>query len=464
MNYFKIAKFFLYLAPFTVAIVSASTLFPFIVGKYVWFRSVVDLAFLFFLLGLLLHREAKQYETRLLKWIKLPLAIAVGAFTVTFVLAGFFGVNPQISFWANFERGEGGLQILHLYLFFILLGVLLKDKKDWKKIFLLSVFAGLFMILYGIGAGLKDTDAGIKSFIGPSFKDGGYRFQGSIGNPAYVATYLIFMIFYVAYLIATSKNKLFSPKNIIRWVPLLLFLAFFVLAGTRGAFIGLLVAMFLGLFYLAYAAKKWRRRLLILAGLAILGLVLIIVFKNTAFVKKVPVLRIFDISFSARTFEDRTYIWQAAAKGFKERPILGWGPENFAQVFDRNFPTDFFTPERGFGAWFDRAHSIFFDYLVETGVLGLLSYLSIFVVFYIQFFAQTKREMNQTKSAASDNVKNLSQLTNRDFFVKFFVFVIPLAYLIQGLVLFEVLVIYLNLFLFLGFVNYEFNEGRLGKV
>jgi len=40
---------------------------------------------------------------------------------------------------------------------------------------------------------------------------------------------------------------------------------------------------------------------------------------------------------------------------------------------------------------------------------------------------------------------------------------LPIAYLIQGLVLFETLPLYLNLFLFLAFANYKFN-GRSLKV
>ncbi len=469
----------MYLAPFAVAIVSLSTLFPFIVGKYVWFRTVIDLSLIFFLLGLLLRRDARQYGIRLIKWLKSPLAIAVGVFAAVFVLAGFFGIDPKFSFWSNFERGEGGLQMLHFYLFFILLGVLLKDEKDWRKFFLLSVIAGLFMIFYGLGAGLKYIDAEVgqqtgagaqpvwsgkggvlfqafRNFIGPAFGQGN-RFQGSIGNPAYVATYLIFMLFYSIYLILISKKRLLTFGNLMLGAVILIFGAFFVFAGTRGAFVGLLAALFLGIIYLICIARKWRPKLLILVGIIVLTVIAFSVFKNTPFIKSIPALRIFDISFSARTFQDRIYIWGAAFKSFKERPILGWGPENFSYIFDSHYPTEFFTPERGFGAWFDRAHSVFFGYLSETGVLGLLSYLTIFFVFYFQLF---KKKFNLR---IASNKEELS-LSNKEYFMKLLIFAIPIAYLVQGLVLFEVLVIYLNLFLFFAFVNYKFNREKLEQI
>ena len=172
--------------------------------------------------------------------------------------------------------------------------------------------------------------------------------------------------------------------------------------------------------------------------------------------KKIPALRIFNISFSARTLQDRTYIWKTAFMGFKEKPIFGWRPAKFSYVFDSHFPKELFAPPGGtFGAWFDRAHSVFFDYLVETGVLGLLSYLAVFFVFYVQLF---KKKINLIVANKKEEPTSFS---NKEYFTKLLIFAIPIAYLVQGLVLFEVLVIYLNLFLFFAFVNYKFNKERL---
>ncbi len=463
-----------------MVIVSTSTLFPFIVGKYVWFRTSVDLSFIFLLLGFLLHSDAKEYIGRLKKWIKSPVAIAIGVFAAVFVLASFFAFDAGIAFWSNFERGEGGFQILHFYLFFILLGTLFKDEKDWRKFFWLSVIAGSLMIFYGIGASLKYVDAEVqsnpgvgsqpvwtgkggfffqvfKTFIGSSFKEGSFRFEGSIGNPAYVATYLIFMIFYSIYLILTSKKRILSVKNIFLLLFIALFAVFFVFAGTRGAFIGLSISAFLSILFLAYAVKKWRVRLISLAIFIVLCVVLIASLKSSPLLSKIPALRIFDISISARTFQDRIFIWKSAWEGFQTRPILGWGPENFSQVFDRHFQKDMFSPEKGFGAWFDRAHSVFFDYLVETGILGLLSYISIFLLFYFELFKIIRQNKNILEVVnKKPEVSNL--FFKREYVMKAILFAMPIAYLVQGLVLFEVLVIYLNLFIFLAFANYKFQN------
>ena len=204
---------------------------------------------------------------------------------------------------------------------------------------------------------------------------------------------------------------------------------------------GLVVAVIAGLFYFIYTRPSMRKWLFIIGFVLVILVGSLVYFKDTSFVKSIPGSRIFNISFSARTFEDRAIMWKIALDGFKERPILGWGPENFIQVFDRHFNTNYFRPSEGFGAWFDRAHSIYFDYLVETGLLGLLSFLGIFAVFFRQLF--------RSAEISSGNISP---------FVKALLFGLSLAYLIQGIVLFDVLVIYINVFTFLAFAAYLFGR------
>jgi hypothetical protein len=485
MSYFKISKFFLFASVFFVALVTGSTLFPFIVGKYIWFRSCVDLAFIFFLLGLLFQDKEGACLKKLKEVFKNKIAITVSVFTAIFLLAGFFGVNPAASFWSNFERGEGGLQILHLFIFFVLLLALFKEEKDWQKIFIFSLVAGLLMTFYGVGASLKYIDAKIafrtnpngngmeyeqvltgeggpfyqtfKSFIGSPFNQKGFRFSGSIGNPAYVAVYSIFMMFYALYILAKKyKNRYRSIGAIILYFLLAVFLAVFIGAATRGAFIGLIAAVIAFAVYSLYSKKHLRGWLF--SGIAVLILIvsIFVYFKDAPFVRAIPGSRIFDISFTAETFQDRVMIWKIAIDGWKERPFLGWGPENFIQVFAKDFNTDYFSPGSGFGAWFDRDHSIFFDYLVEAGILGLLSYFSIFAVFYWQMFKKNKIAEISNQISRDKNQYNSDGY--KQMFLSALIFAVPIVYLVQGLVIFDVLPTYFNLFLFLAFAAYYFDS------
>lgn len=491
MAYFKISKFFLVASVFFVALVTGSTLFPFIVGKYVWFRTTIDLTLIFFLLGLLFNQRESaviRINQHLKEILKQPLVIAVTVFVITFLLAGFFGIAPAASFWSSFERGEGGFQLLHLWLFFILLITLFQEDKDWQKILVASLLAGLLMGFYGVGAALKYTDAeftikrapGVeyeivltgkggplyqtfKKFIGSPFNQPGFRFSGSIGNPAYVAAYAIFMIFYVLYLLASAyRSRLKSWPAILLYVVGVISVALLWSAATRGAFLGFLAAVlaFTGYYYL-YTHRAWRKWLFSGLILVILAVGTLVYFQDSQLVRSLPGSRVFDVSFAAKTFQDRMIMWKVAWDGFKERPLLGWGPENYLTVFARHFNPKYYVPGQPYGAWFDRAHSIYFDYLVETGILGFLSFLSIFVVFYWQLLRHTRINTDE-KQMHTDKKIRINQLSSprQSVFSNALFFALPVAYLVQGMVLFDVLPIYVNLFLFLALVNYRLQKSR----
>ena len=159
------------------------------------------------------------------------------------------------------------------------------------------------------------------------------------------------------------------------------------------------------------------------------------------FVEKLPQGRLLQLSLSDATAQTRLWVWGEAWQGFLERPILGWGPENFTAVYDKYFNPHFFIPGQSTETWFDRAHSVFFDYLSETGIVGLLSYLGIFVVFAWEFFKTHRRKASGVILAG-------------------IVLAVPVAYLGQGIAIFDVLPMYLCLFLFLAFATYFFDKGH----
>jgi len=167
-------------------------------------------------------------------------------------------------------------------------------------------------------------------------------------------------------------------------------------------------------------------------------------FKDTDFVKSIPGSRIFDISLKAKTFQHRAIMWGIAWDGFLERPIFGWGPENYMRIFQQKYNPAYFNPETGnYGAWFDRAHSIIFDYLAETGIVGFLSYISIWVVYFWTL------------------IKKRALLTARHPLITALLITLPVAYLVQGLALFDVSATYIPLFAFLAFAVYEFQDFNL---
>jgi len=72
----------------------------------------------------------------------------------------------------------------------------------------------------------------------------------------------------------------------------------------------------------------------------------------------------------------RTTIWRATWSLVAARPILGYGPETFGQVF-----TSVFSPELvyvlGRAVLVDRAHNLVLDTLASVGIVGLLGYAAL---------------------------------------------------------------------------------------
>ena len=114
----RIAKWYLYAAVFAAVIVMDSIFFPFIGGKDWFFRFVVELALIAGLLWWAFEARVGEAEGQLKKLFKKPLVIAVTVFVIAYTLACLFGYDMHAAFWSNYERGEGGFQMLHYFRIF----------------------------------------------------------------------------------------------------------------------------------------------------------------------------------------------------------------------------------------------------------------------------------------------------------------------------------------------------------
>jgi len=426
--YLKISRFFLYLVPLSVFIVTPQTLFPFIVGKYSFFRLMVGLAFIFFMLAWGSGKAHINWEI-----LKRPISIGVIIWVAVFLLSVLFAYDPWAAFWGNFERGEAGIQLLFFLIFFFLILNLFRTKEDWETFLKYIITGSVLVIIYGLLAGR------VNNFVGPAFSLN-TRFQGSLGNPDYIGQYMLFSVFFALFILLT--HSLYSRKtNLTYGFFALLFFLTFIFSQTRGAFLGFVAAILAFLFCLLFSTNDKKQKLIF--GIILLALILsifvffILALNHFPFLRNIPVLGRFA-DFSFESIKGRLYTWETAFWAIKDRPIFGWGPENFSFAFDKYFNYKHFHPGQGGETWFDRAHSVILDYAASTGIIGLLAYLAVFVLYYFQFF---KSEFN--------NLRSLRQL-----FVSALFFALPFGYLITGLTLFDVYPIYLMLFSFLALANY----------
>lgn len=332
-------------------------LFPFITGKNFAFRLAVEIGFASWLILIMRHPEYRPHRG--------PLLWAVGAFVAVTTLSTIFGVNPYRSFWSNYERMEGLVTFLHLGAFFLMAGSMFRTKATEILFFRTTLGASVLLSFYS----LLQYFHVLKTFQSAN------RVEATLGNSAYLAMYLLFHIAIAAWLWSKSskgKSNSFLYGGIIVFEIFILFLT-----QTRGTLLGLVAALLVGAGVTAFLQKgKVRNYSLGVLGSVILLVALFIPLRNTPLIQENGALQRFaSISLTDTTTKSRFTIWKMGYEGFKEKPIFGWGPENYLVVFNKYYQPTLWPQE----PWFDRAHNVFFDWLVMGGAVGLLAYLSLFL-------------------------------------------------------------------------------------
>lgn len=424
----QVARALLYAVPLVLVVVMPSTFFPFIGIKYYLFRTLVTLAGIFVFLGWAFEWDPRSLKERFLPVLRSPVGIGFTFLTAAIFLATAFAYDPVAAFWSSMERSEGAFQFLHYFLFFVLAAGLFTKREHWGAIMKTSIVASIGVGLYGIFAALDpDAFVGIygayegKTFMQLLLID---RFQGSLGNAAYVTGYFIFITGFILWLWNSAASKL---KAAILAVPMLIFSGiFFVLSGTRGAFIGAVAGLGIAAIYYAWREVKYRRWIIAILAAGVLVFSGLLAMRNNPTIQALPGARFLNIDFGQLTAQSRLWTWAAAWEGFKDRPILGWGPENFTVVFDQRFDSRHFVPGQNSETWFDRAHNIVLEYLVTTGIIGLAAWIG----FVVLLFMQVARAI---RAGALTSVQESILIA------------LPVAYVVQSLLLFDVLPIFMNL-------------------
>lgn len=356
--------------PFVPLYIANPLFFPYITGKNFAFRIIVEI-----IAGawLALALVSDRYRPRR-NWILASFAL----FVLVIAVADAQGANPFKSFWSNYERMDGWITIAHTFAYLVIASVVINSEKLWRWLFQLSLAISVLLSVYGL------LQVGGFLALGEGGRSGlSARVDATFGNPIYMAVYMLFHIFIAAMLwtqmwVERGRGKRI-PLSVFYGLVMVFDTLALLLTGTRGTMIGLgagIVLIDILVICLAPRSRTaWR--------VAVASLVAMIIvaggfyaIRDAAWVQKIGFLqRLATISTNDGTVRARFLNWGMAWEGIKERPILGWGQENYAIVFDKYYDPRMYAQEQ----WFDRVHNIVFDWLVAGGFIGLFAYLSIFV-------------------------------------------------------------------------------------
>ncbi|MFH0856571.1 MAG: O-antigen ligase family protein [bacterium] len=416
-TYLKILRWGIYLTLLTPLLVFKTLLFPFITSKAFYFRIIIEILFVIYILFIL------QYRNYMPK--KKAIAIALIIFTAVLVFTSFTGVDFNLSFWGDIERMEGVFGFAHLLVYFFIIISVFRTKEEWRRLFFSFGCLSFALCLYGLGQklavkGLLLTNEG--------------RISSTLGNPAYLGGIALFGM--AAGLMFFSKSNKLSLKLT---CAALVFFNFFmlILTGTRGAYLGLVAAIiFAGILYIILIKNK-KLRIAFAAILAVFFISGIILIKNAnsdIIKKNLYLYRITHISFNDATWNTRLISWKAGWEGFKERPFFGVGTGNYAYYFDKYFPPVFYTYTAQ-QTYFDHAHNTIVDIAVTSGLFGILSYLAIWaiVIYYlINNYKTEKIDLNEfiilSALLAAYFVQNIFVFDCLATFMAFFIFIAYIAH------------------------------------
>src|SRR5215210_608232 len=235
----------------------------------------------------------------------------------------------------------------------LLFGVAALSLRDWRRLEIVlagALTAGLLVSAHAIYQKLT----GDLSPIG--FVDGSgtveYRVTSAFIHPNQLAGFVVVLI-PLAVALAPRLSRRWLQALAVLTVPLAT--TAIILSYSRGALVGLLALSLLAL----RSPRLWP---LVAAGLTAIALLSPGVWRD----------RVAGAgSIDSPEIASRVEIWGAAVDAFGSRPIVGWGLDNFDDVY-----LSLERPGRGFlgaGA-FDvpqTAHNLYLNTLVEQGLLGL---------------------------------------------------------------------------------------------
>ena len=387
----------------TPLVVTLETAYPFTVGKAVYARTLVAISVVLWVPLALANARFRPPAS----WLLVLLGVA---FAITF-LAAAAGINFERSLWSTYDRVHGVVDSAHWLALAVLVVSVVEGSRQWRVLLSLNLAVSVVVALLAIG---RFHELAIPYLA--AVPERTWRVSASLGSSAFLGHYALINVFVALGLAArllavrprfrgqmsrrrnavqpskspsaTHANSMMFPA----W-PCAAFLVAAVLnlwamglSGTLAAYAAFVPAV--GALALAYAVLgqgKLGRRTglggLLVAGVTGAALAFLFFVDNPLKVRAQdnPVVqRLAFASIEGRTTQTRLAAWQAGLEGIAERPLLGWGPENFIVPYGKH----------GRGAAtttyaHDRAHNEFVEEMTAKGLLGAAAYTAIWILTFV---------------------------------------------------------------------------------
>jgi O-antigen ligase len=296
-------------------------------------------------------------------------------------------VDITTSWFGSYDRQEGLVSWLFYGLWALLLVIHLNCYPKAEIIDKIAVFfkviswSGLIVSVYAI---LQIIGFDFVTWAEPASVTG--RAVSFLGQPNYLACWLVLVMPFTAYLILKSQNNI----NRIIWVTIFFAeLVALLMTGSRAVFfVFLLVSVFWLIWFLSRKKILSRRTLLIIifSGIVIIGSFLgFLAISNKARLEEFT-------DFKKGSAAVRLELWKTGTQAYLNKPWLGYGLENQPEAYVHYYKSDWALYARP-DTYSDRAHNLILDVLLTSGFIGLL-----FFGYFIYFiFSNLIKALKDTK-------------------------------------------------------------------
>ncbi len=340
-------KWLLYAGILTFIVYSEQLIAPAVTTKFFWLALVAG--------GLLLvmARQLWALHKRTHEFSYTVLDVVFGLLVLTLLVTSLLSPDPTASLVSDFERLDGWLLWFIGFVYFVGLTLYVKVS-DWPSFLLTTALAGGLVGLFAFNQSAVDADVRVDSVV---------------GNAMFLGQLMLLLLTFSVYGYITARKLVsqyvFLSTGLVAFVTLML-------TGTRGAVLGLVagagtVALLTAWRFVRTASLSLSNLIRLIAGVVV-GLV---VLAGAVYVSG-TYERFADMSLQIDT-DSRYYLFEAGIQLFLERPLTGWGFEQYDDNYQRTFETRYFNKAliNSVEPWHDRAHNTYIDIAIAGGVVGI---------------------------------------------------------------------------------------------
>jgi len=294
-------------------------------------------------------------------------------------LATVFSVHAPTAVFGKYRRFEGLISFINYAMMYFLAVQFLDRLSRIRSLARTLFFSGTLVSLYGVM-----QYVGIDPLTWGRLPFEANRAFSTYGNPDLLGGFLVLLLPVALGLALTEKDHRW---RIAYWAGFLLAVICWIVAFTRGAWIGGAVALIV----LGVAAWRMRTKLTTVdwsfAGViaAISGMVVVRSLSSDTAVMNVWARLVSIFEFGEGSALTRFQIWDAAWRATLDRPILGFGPDTFRLVFPGYKPIEY-VQVAGHLSVADNVHNYFLQLTAAIGIPGMLLLYGLFATVAVLSF------------------------------------------------------------------------------